>query len=122
MKYKYVPPIVLAAHVVVTFAVVASAGKKSILPSEGKTILDKLVLGIAPYSVVSSIVLLAVAGLIVNKHYEKPDTTAENADKIALLLIASVIAINFSGGKAASSAHVAGFVAILVCSIIASAM
>lgn len=110
---NYIPLIGLIIHALVTGAVAASSGKTSIL--------DKSVLGIAPYSVVSSVVLLTVAGLIVNKH-QTPSTTAENADKIALLLIASVIAINFSGGKAASSAHVAGFVAILTCSIIAQAV
>ena len=110
---NYIPLIVLIVHAAVTAGVAASKG------SATTTLLDKSVMGIAPYAVISSVVLLAVAGMIVNKHHDKPNTTAENADKIALLLIASVIAINFSGGKAASNAHVAGFTAILVCSIIA---
>lgn len=112
---NYIPLISLAVHAVVTAGVAASKGSAT-----STTLLDKSVIG-APYAVISSVVLLVVAGMIVNKHHDKPNTIAENADKIALLLIASVIAINFSGGKAASYAHVAGFTAILVCSIIAQA-
>jgi hypothetical protein len=89
MVNNVIPAVIIVIHALL------SAG---LLIKHGVSIPTTALGGKWNYFIVSSVVLLALAGVIVNKAPDK-DPTEENADKIALLLIAATLAVSSSSSR-----------------------